>query len=294
MHARCNQRIGRRRFLRDTASALAVGSFVLTGEDIWSAGTAAREDAPNTHNMLVFGTGTVFLSHLPMFDGLDKTKTDFTSPHRYQVILEARFTNEGKDLHEVYAKDRRAHPETRIYTVGPQRFVLTRLFTPEKSPELSSFRATVFRGHLEDGGMPVPGLEKVVVEVARVVHGRKFDPAAKKPQALEYILVGDGTERFVVHAIVAPPDFDQVLAVAVKGAELPERDLSQDIRVSIPDRKNVAADRVREGQRIQATLRVGAATPSKVELEIGREIYFEEGELLVPPTFAPTAEEKKK
>jgi hypothetical protein len=30
-----------------------------------------------------------------------------------------------------------------------------------------------------------------------------------------------------------------------------------------------------------------------VQLEVGARIYFEEGELLVPPTFDPTDEEKK-
>jgi hypothetical protein len=54
-----------------------------------SADVEAAEDAPNTHNMLVFGEQAVFLSHLPMFGALNKTKTGFRSPHRYQVILEA-------------------------------------------------------------------------------------------------------------------------------------------------------------------------------------------------------------
>jgi hypothetical protein len=31
-----------------------------------------------------------------------------------------------------------------------------------------------------------------------------------------------------------------------------------------------------------------------VQLETGTQFYFEEGELLVPPTFDPTPEERKK
>jgi hypothetical protein len=38
----------------------------------------------------------------------------------------------------------------------------------------------------------------------------------------------------------------------------------------------------------------GTASPKKVQLEVGPQIYFEEGELLVPPTFDPTDEEKRK
>ena len=50
--------------------------------------------------------------------------------------------------------------------------------------------------------------------------------------------------------------------------------------------------RLREGQRVEGMLRIGAGAPTKVQLEIGRRIYFEEGELRVPPTFKPTEEEK--
>jgi hypothetical protein len=261
-----------------------------------SADVEAAEDAPNTHNMLVFGEQAVFLSHLPMFDALNKTKTDFRSPHRYQVILEAAFTKEGKDLRDLYVKDRQAHPTTRIYTLNPDTFVLSRLFTPAKTPKLRSFTATVFRGHLEQGGVPVPGLEQIVVEVVRVIHGRKFDPRVKNPGTLEYLLVGKGPERFLAHAIFAPPNFDQVLSVRSTGGELTDADPSEDVRVSVPNRKNVAAERLREGQKVQAMLRVGPAkgkTPSAIQLEAGPQLYFEEGELRVPPTFDPTPEEEK-
>jgi hypothetical protein len=284
--------MSRRAFLTSSvAGALASGVVVSRSADV-----EAAEDAPNTHNMLVFGEQAVFLSHLPMFDALNKTKTDFRSPHRYQVILEAAFTKEGKGLHDIYVKDRQAHPATRIYTLNPGTFVLSRLFTPAKTPQLTSFTATVFRGHLEQGGVPVPGLEKIVVEVVRVVHGRKFDPRVKNPGTLEYLLVGKGPERFLVHAIFAAPNFDQVLSVKSTGRELTDADLSEDVRVSVPNRKNIAAERLREGETVQGMLRLGPAqgkTPSTIRIEVGAQVYFEEGELRVPPTFEATPEEKK-
>jgi hypothetical protein len=40
-------------------------------------------------------------------------------------------------------------------------------------------------------------------------------------------------------------------------------------------------------------LRIGSGAPTKVQLEVGRRIYFVEGELLVPPARGPTEEEKK-
>jgi hypothetical protein len=291
MSSRLDPTVDRRQFLQTAVGALAAARVAFP----FDAAAQAGEDPANTHNMLVVGEQTAFLSHLPMFDGLDKAKTAFRSPHRYQLILEAAFSSQGKDVTDVYFKDRRANPGTRIYTLSPDEFVITRAFTPREKPLVTAFNATVFRGHLENGGRPLPELQKTSVSLTRVVHGRMFDPLAKKPAELEYILFGKGTELFLAHAIFAPPDFDHCLSVKLSGAELTAKDFAQDIRVVVPARKNVAAERLREKQRVDATLRIGpAGSPAKVQLEAGAEFYFEEGELLVPPTFAPTAEEKKK
>ena len=277
----CDWRMNRRHFLHGTAMAAAM----------FGASSAARaEDDPNIHNMLVLGDQTVFFSHLPMFQGLDESRTDFVSPHRFQVILQAALS---ADQMTAYAKDRQAHPEVQFYTLGPEKFVLTRLFEPKTAPQMTEFTATVFRGHLEaPTSRRVPGLEQVTIKIARVVHGRKFDPKGTKPDTLEYLLFGRGAERFVAHAISAPPDFDHVLNVSVSPNPA-DGDLEQEVRVSIPGRKNVASQRLREGQRVDAMMRVGAGAPAKVQLAVGKRIYFEEGELMVPPTFKPTAEEKK-
>lgn len=277
----CDWRMNRRNFLHGTAmAALMLGA----------SSPARAEDEPNTHNMLVFGDQTVFFSHLPMFQGLNASRTDFVSPHRFQVILQADLS---ADQMATYVKDRQAHPEAQFYTLGPEKFVLTRLFEPKTAPQMTDFTATVFRGHLEaEPNHPVRGLEEIKVKIARVVHGRKFDPKAAKPDTLEYLLFGRGAERFLAHAISAPPDFDHVLNVSVSPNPA-DGDLEQEVRVSIPGRKNLAAQRLREGQRVDAMMRVGSAAPAKVQLAVGKRIYFEEGELMVPPTFKPTAEEKK-
>jgi hypothetical protein len=44
-------------------------------------------DHPATHNMLMAGEETVYLSHLPMFQAEGKPPM----PHRYQAILEVTF-----------------------------------------------------------------------------------------------------------------------------------------------------------------------------------------------------------
>jgi hypothetical protein len=286
----------RRRFLRQTATGMIAWASFELSSGAWE-GAQAAEDSPNTHNMLVAGQESVFVSHLPMFDRLDKAKTGFASPHRYQVIADVSFTNGGKPVTDLYLKDRRAHPDVPVYTLGPQeRFVLTRLAPVDSSPpRLSSFTATVFRGHLEQGGKPVPGLDKVVVTVNRIVHARRFDPRATKPPQLEYVLFGTPGDLMLAHAIFQPPDFDHVVTIAASGTPLAAKDLTGDMRIVFPDQKNVAADRVRESQKQKGMLRraseSGDGTP--VELEVTRQLYFEEGELLIPPSFEPTLEEKK-
>jgi hypothetical protein len=294
MASRFDRDVDRRQFLKQAGCA----ACAMSGVALAVGATAAfAEDPPNVHNMLVVGEQTIFLSHLPMFEGLNSTKAAFRSAHRYQVILEAQFTQAGKDVSELYLKDRQAHPETPIYTLMPSQFVVSRLFTPKDKPRLREFTAEVTRGHLErPGHQTIAGLEETLVKATRVVHGGQFEPKSKKPAQLEYILFGKGPELFLAHAISGPPDFDHVLSVKLEGHELGPDDLTREVRVVVPDRKNVSAERLREAQQTPATIRIGGAesSASKVQLVAGREFYFEEGELLVPPTFEPTPEEKKK
>jgi hypothetical protein len=284
------RRLDRRQFLGEAAlGAFAVGGLALPLE----AKGRVADDPPNTHNMLVVGERKVFLSHLPMFDGLDKAKAGFRSPHRFQVILEGAFTHSGKDVSDLYVKDRQANPATRIYTLNPENFVLTHLFAPRDQPQLTTFSATIFRGHLENGGTPIPALEKTQVTVSRVVHGRMFHPGAKKPGELEYILFGTPSELFLAHTIFDPPDFDHVLSIKLADRKLTEQELSQRVRV-VFQKRNAATERLRQNERLPGLLMVGdTAVPENVQVEAGPDFYFEEGELLVPPTFDPTAEETK-
>src|SRR5215510_8795956 len=98
----------------DRRGFLKHGAFATLGLAAIRVGLPA-EDAPNQHNMLVVGEQTVFLSHLPMFHSgrpsdpaVDASGAEFVSPHRFQVILEATFKAQGKDVSGAYARDRQA------------------------------------------------------------------------------------------------------------------------------------------------------------------------------------------
>jgi hypothetical protein len=287
--------IERRLFLTQLCAVAATAALIGSSLKAETPAAGTQEDAPNTHNMLVVGTEAVFLSHLPMFDDLNEGKSDYTSPHRYQVILEARFSSGGKDLTAVYTEDRKNHPKTKMYTLSPTaEFVLAKLFTPDaQKPELSSFRATVFRGHLERRGKPINGLEDIVVTVKQVMHAQKFEPADDKPEELTYFLFGKGMELFLAHSISKPPDFDQVLSVKVEGHSFTDAELGKGIEVTIPGRPNQASERVQEAQQVTGLTQPTGGRALKFKLEAEKEIYFEEGELRVPPTFDDTKLEKK-
>src|SRR6185369_3469529 len=96
---------------------MRLGILVLTlAPFALSNGAAATpnqaEDAPATHNMLVVGHQTVFLSHLPMFEALRPNGSEYTSPHRYQVILQATLEQptpgcgHGRHVTSTYQTDR--------------------------------------------------------------------------------------------------------------------------------------------------------------------------------------------
>jgi hypothetical protein len=298
--SKMNRVSNRREFLIGSAAA-AVGLGCL------SAGSKANNklvnfpvpDDPATHNMLLVGERTAYLSHLPMFEGLNEDKTDFATPHRYQVILEAAFTEGNRNLTDVYTADRKKNPAVKMYTLSPDFFVLPDLDPAGRSP-LRKFRGNaLIRGHLERGGRafigafePPPQGGAFDVNVVNVVHFHKFVPGAAKPTQLQYILFGKGQETFLAHLIAAPPDFDQIISVRLTGQKFSDAELSRGIAITFPGKANSSTERIREKAHVAGTT-IGGSNPKPVQVDVLREFYFEEGELSVPAKFRPTAEEKR-
>jgi hypothetical protein len=238
-----------------------------------------------THNMAVIGNRRIYLSHLPMF----------MSPHDAQVILEATFVKNGKNVDPVYFADRAAHPSVSFYTLSPEQFSLDELFTHGRPR--TQFTATVFRGHLEKGGEPIGLLTDIDVMVKQVVHAHTFEGMDKLP-TLSHVLFGAEDALFVAHLISKPPDFDQILSVTVSG-DLPMGEVLQHgPTVDVLQRPNLAANRLKAGDSVPARWRLpGAHEFHDVTLSALTELYFEEGELSSaadsPKLFQQTAEEKK-
>jgi len=289
----------RREFLKTSVySVVGLGCLNLGLKAQPSINDRTREDAPNTHNMMLVGTKGAFLSHLPMF--VDKGPgPEFDSPHRFQVILEATFTNGERDLTDVYFKDRLKNSSVKMYTLNPELFVLSHL--DPKGTALKKFRGSaLIRGHLERGGKSFvgdfenpPDGGAFDVNVVNVVHFHEFDPKAAKAASLEYLLFGRSSELFLAHLITKPNDFDQIISIKTIDQSFSDEELRDGRRIVFSNRDNTAKERLKEKVRDNGMLEIPGAAPRTVRVEVVREFYFEEGELFLPPTFESTAEERK-
>jgi hypothetical protein len=215
--------------------------------------------------MVVVGTEPVYLSHLPMF----------MKPHDFQVVLHAGF---GDDAGQVYVEDRAAHPKALLYTLAPAPFVLPDILPPApgKQPRLRTFRGDLFRGHFEQPG---PGTDQIAadveVTVEAVVLGHRFESAAPTPDVLTYLLFGAGAELWLAHVITGPPDFDQLVSVTVADHPFTAKALAAGVPVTVPGRKNAAAERVGiDGGAVVAASAVVAGKAVPVELRPQVEFYF--------------------
>jgi hypothetical protein len=235
---------------------------------------AHQGDSPDFHGMLLVGERNLYLSHLPMFDH---------PHHRYQALLRVTLTQAGSDPQSVYVSDRRAHPEVKMYTLAPaENFALTDLAT---HPPRQSFMADIYRGHFERERTLI--VENVQVNVEEVIHFRRFEP-------LTYMLFGTDGELYAAHRIVKPPDFDQVLSVEIAGHTFADHDLGHGVLVAIPERVNDITQRLRPGEIVEAEIETAGEHGHgtlRVNLQVGTEFYFEEGELRFPATMKSTPEE---
>lgn len=209
-----------------------------------------------THGMVLFGSGDeLYASHIPMFH----------APHDMQLILAVAL----------------AHPEWKAppdfsreaYTLEPERMDLNELADGRRG----SFRATVYRGNFESGGVAVWKDVTVRVKEVRWVHG--LSAAERAAERLEYVLFGSKRAAYLVHAISAPPDFDQVLKVGLKDGAPADEELVKGLRVAIPGRKNAGGARLRTEEETR-----GEAGGKRMQLVIERELSYLVGpEFTAPP-----------
>ena len=157
-------------------------------------------DRPAVHGMVVFGTHTIYASHLPLF----------RSPHHYQLILQLELAPEH---HARFLQEQSAHPDHSTYTLAPEPFVLSKML---KSP--TAFKALLYRGHFERGGTAI--MDSLTVRIVQVLYAETL-PRTVAPPDNRYFFFGNSREQFAVHQIAAAPDYDHIVQVRVEGAPVP-------------------------------------------------------------------------
>jgi hypothetical protein len=170
------------------------------------------------------------------------------------------------------------------------------LFQSGPAPQRTSFKATVFRGHLEKGGTPIEPLKDIDVHIKKVIHAHVFE-GGRQP-SLTYFMFGSPRELYMAHLISGAPDFDQLLAVSGTGSMPTADELLRGVTVEILDRPNQAKTRLQAKESTPARAHVtGAHQFLDVKITVQAEDYFEEGELsasrMSGGMFDQTKEERK-
>jgi hypothetical protein len=130
--------------------------------------------------------------------------------------------------------------------------------------------------------------------VEQVVHFREFDPEADKPAHLEYLCFGKGQELFLAHVITTPPDFDQLLSITITDHQFTDEELAKGVAIVFPGTTNSAAERLHAAQQAVGEINTcNSPDVRKIHIDVESELYFEEGELRMPPDFQSTPEEER-
>ena len=165
-----------------------------------------HHESPSIHSMLVLGASgsNIFLHHYDLFNNPN---------HSYHVTLGASIADPAQS--RIYEDYHRTHGDVMV-SIDPEVFFLHEIADGSRT----SFTAK-FSGPAVQGGVPtqwgtvIPGLEKVKINITRIIQFRAFDPNAVYPASLTYQLFGNEKEAFLAHEVTAAPNFQQV--VKIKG-----------------------------------------------------------------------------
>lgn len=149
------------------------------------------------HGMVIFGTDTLFVSHIPMY----------MSPHDYQSIMQVKLSHPTSDALAVYQKALGTSGKQTLFTVRPKPFVLPNLL----NGKISSFTADLYKGNFEQGGKVV--LSNVTVTVEENLYTTQLSKSTAAAEALTYIPVETADSSYLVHQISAPNNFDHIVQI---------------------------------------------------------------------------------
>ena len=172
---------------------------------------ASHQDRMGVHGMIVFASAKqTFISHIPMFH----------PPHDMQAVFEIT-PPKGLEL------------QHGLYSFKPNPFNLDDLV----SGKLKTVHGILYRGNFEHDDSP---MQELSFDIKNIMRSQALTDLPSK-KTLDYLLVGSGRERHLVHLIARHPDFDQIVKVVV------DEDIASGITVTFTDRTNVVEERLQLG-----------------------------------------------
>jgi plastocyanin len=171
------------------------GQLIVSGPVATPQALGAPRETPSTHSFVVFGTDTMYLHHIALFQDAN---------HQYEVTLEG--TLDDPAAQKAYQAYRKQYGDE-LTVIDPEYFILGELDTGQRT----SFHANFFRKKWE---APIDGLQGVVVRVKTKILFRHLSRSDNYPPRLTYQVVGSAREAFLIHRITAAPNFQEVIKLA--------------------------------------------------------------------------------
>lgn len=180
-----------------------------------TAQTSHHNDKPAVHGMVIFGREKLYAYHLPMFH----------PPHNYQVIFQIQL---DKETMLGLVRDHQLNPEHATYTLEPEKFIL-----PDMIANPQAFKANIYRGHFERGGVKV--FSDVTVQIADVLYSNELNAMAERGETFKLLVFGNQKEQYAAHLLTNKPDFDQIIQVNLDPSLLKD---AKFIKVDFPSLEN--------------------------------------------------------
>ena len=183
--------------------------------------TSPIVDLPGIHNFFMFGSKTLYVSHMPMFT---------VEKHMYQVILRVALPDA---VMRGYLAGQGPGRTPWNLVNSEQDYALPQI----KAATLTSFRVDVYKDYSNADAAPVgpPFAKNVPLRVDEVVHFRHFDFNIPRPHNLTYLLFGRGGEAHLSHYIARDPDFQHIVTLGSVPAWLSPDQLAAGVEISLAD-----------------------------------------------------------
>ena len=214
---------------------LSVAALAGTSQTV--AGASRFDPPASVHGMVLFGSDTLYASHIPMYH----------VPHDWQALFQVTLSHPTVDAKALYLQQLTSGIQP-LLTLEPRPFVLPKLL----NAEVHSFAASLYRGNFEEDSERLLQGMTVTVKAVLFKQHLSLDMAAL-PQLTYFLIPTSPTTAMLVHRISAPDNFDQIVQVRTVATPLPSTPTGTVSTVVFPNVADTSAARLRAGDAMELT-----------------------------------------